>query len=170
MQFYKTDASTKAILAFNLFDMLGMTALDDADKDAFQERVQRLIVEYFLQEKLGESLTKAQLRELMRKFPPDNQKNVDAFMEEVGEILPDASSKFVDAIVEIKARIVRDHYETKKEAFEQLLKEMKDPKEQEVLKEKLAQCEVYLTYIDNNEWEFLAARANEAQEKEAPAK
>ncbi|MEA3356834.1 MAG: hypothetical protein U9Q67_00115 [Patescibacteria group bacterium] len=146
-----------------------MSKLSQEEKDAYMAKVQKLMIEYFLREKVETHLTKKQLKQLVDKYPPDKGQNVDAFMQAVGELLPKAPEMFTEAMIEVKARLVVDQYKKKKKGYEELLKDATSEESKAIIKRKIAECEVNLKFIKDEKWEFVAG--NVAQSKAVkPAK
>ncbi len=156
--FNKTDATT-SILAYDIFLLLGISNISDEQKEKYLSTLEKVILQYFLQEKIGDALSKEQLEELMRKYPPEDEKNVEAMMEAIGAMLPDASDLMVDAMIEVKARAIRDQYETSIKMYEKLLSEAKSQNIRDELQNKIEESKKRLELANGNKWSELATAA-----------
>lgn len=155
MKFYDTTSATNNVLSYNIIKMLGLEALPQAEQDELLTKIQKLVIEYFLQEKVGENLSKEEIAQLMEKFPPDSEENVQGFLTEVAEKIPNVAQLYMDAAVEVKARLIEDQYVAKKEQYAQLLTESKDMDKKKLITDELAKCEANLTAIRDNKWELV---------------
>lgn len=157
MKLNDTTSGTKNVLSFNLIKMLGLEALPESEQNEVLEKVQKLVLDYFLQEKVGEKLTKAEIEELMSKYPPESEENVQGFLAEVAEKIPNVAQLYMDAAVEVKARLIEDQYLAKKEQYTQLLTEIKDGEKKKIVVDELARCQANLDAIHDNKWELVEA-------------
>ncbi|MBN2100304.1 hypothetical protein JW710_00200 [Candidatus Dojkabacteria bacterium] len=156
MQLYKFSKSDdSSILAYDLFKLLGMSAVDQKEKDEYMELLEKLVLEYYLQEKVGRSLKPKQLEDLMEKYPPTNTKNVEALLEEIGEALPNAEDLFVDANREVKARVVKEQYEAKRLKYMRLMKEARNVDQMKDYQSRISNCTKTLQNIDEEKWNLV---------------
>lgn len=161
MSIFDITSDTNAILAFDIFKMLGLESLQQEKKDEYLRRFTKLILEYYLEEKVGDNLTRAQIETLMQKYPPTSELNVEAFLQEMSEMLPNASDLFTEALIEMKAKIVHTHYETKREIYTEMLIDEIDPSKKTLLKKMIAEVERVLKFIANNDWEMVEWHGSE---------
>lgn len=155
MSIFDVTAKTDAILAFDIFKMLGLESLSDKEKDEYLRRFTQLILEYYFQEKIGDNLTDKQAESLMKKYPATSELNVEAFLEEVGVILPSASDLFMEALTEMKAKIVMSHYTNKQKRYEEMLTKEDDPNRQDALNTMLEEVNTNLRYMEEDKWEVI---------------
>lgn len=155
MKFYDTTSATNNVLSYNIIKMLGLEALPQAEQDELLTKIQKLVIEYFLQEKVGENLSKEEIAQLMEKFPPESEENVQGFLTAVAEMIPNVAQMYMDAAVEVKARLIEDQYVAKKGQYAQLLTETNDRRKKDLIAQELAKCDANLSAIAQNKWELV---------------
>lgn len=156
MNLFKKTGATTSILAYDLFLLLGIKNMTDEQKEKYLGSVEKLILEYFLQEKVGRTLKPEQLQELMNKYPPTDEKNVEAMIQAIGEMLPNASDLFVDASLEVKARLVRDQYATIIKTYEKMLAESTSANIRNELTKKISASKKLLSLANEQRWAEIA--------------
>jgi len=70
---------------FDLFKLLGLEKASKERKEKYQKEYVTLVIQYFLADKVGDSITRAQMEELMEKYPPESEENVNQLLQHIGE-------------------------------------------------------------------------------------
>lgn len=154
MQIY-TGENLDTLLALDVFKLLDMEALGQSEKDNYLAKVEQLTLQYFLQEKVGDRLKEEEMDELTQ-MPVTTQEEVEKFLSRVGELLPDASDLFLQASAEVKARLVKEQYQSRLSDLEELLnEESADSMEASLIKNQIAECKLNLTFVEKGDWAFV---------------
>lgn len=160
MQIYKTTDNSKSILPFDLFEMLGLEDMTKKEKKEFEKQVTKLMLQYFLQEKIGERLTEAEKEEIAN-IGVERLSDAEKIIEVVGDKVNEAPQLLTEAMIEVKVRVVRDHYQNKKRTYEKKLEVTKDIQEIDAIQKKIIECNSNLQFIKEEKWELVASQVAE---------
>lgn len=145
MNLYQLTGQDKSVLTQDLFRMLGLQNLEEKEKEAFLDKFIVLVLRYFLQEKVQDGLAnKEDLEKLAKAYEAANASNPEEVLDRIAELVPNASELFSEALTEVKARVVRDHYTQKLVAAQEKSDSDKEKKYQ-----------TYLTYINEGRFDLI---------------
>jgi hypothetical protein len=160
MQLYKTTDKSQSILPFDIFEMLGLQDMTAKEKEEFESELVKLILRYFFQEKIGDRLSweeKEKISDMQIKKIDDTQK----FIDTIGDKVPNASDLLVESIVEVKSRVVRDHYQKRLDGYKKALDDLdqkEDKPKHDIAKQKIEECKLNLHFIEEERWELVASQ------------
>jgi len=147
MKIYPSDPSNVKVLAYDLFELLGLNALSEEEKEKYIDQFIVITVDFFLQGKISTNLSAEQMKSLMSKYGEVTAENFDAFLTEISELVPDSAELFTEALAETKLRVVSDHTKRLKQKWEEKLNAETDEAKKTDYQSKITQCEENLKQI-----------------------
>lgn len=108
-------------------------------------------------DKVQNILTSEQLNELMQKYPPSSEENVQALMDEVNKLVPGVEDRYLEALLEVKAHLATEHVITKMKGYKTLMEEEAHPGKKEEYKKLFDDMSAKLQAIHDGKWELLLA-------------
>jgi translation elongation factor EF-G len=149
--------TSNSILTQDLFELLGLTKLPEQEKDKFLDTINSLSLQYFFQEKIGDKLNEQQQEEVMTKYSGSDDKTIQAMLEYIVELIPEAAELYLDAVKETKARFIKDEFEDQKTKLQQKLDEEQDEIKRSAIAKMITNLDKKLAFIKANKWELITA-------------
>ena len=146
-----------SVLAQDLYKLLGMEDLDEIEKEKFLNEFLATVPNYFFQEKVSPLLTAEEKEVLAQKFESVDKDNMSLMFSELTEKIPNLSELYVQALSEVKAKVVRDMYANKSDMYEDLIAKETDPSILEQLRSDLEKCQKNLELANSGRFDLIAA-------------
>ena len=146
-----------SVLAQDLYKLLGMEDLDEIEKEKFLNEFLATVSNYFFQEKVSPLLTAEEKEVLAQKFESVDKDNMSLMFSELTEKIPNLSELYVQALSEVKAKVVRDMYANKSDMYEDLIAKETDPSILEQLRSDLEKCQKNLELANSGRFDLIAA-------------
>jgi hypothetical protein len=146
MKMFDAKKSDIRILSMDIFQMLGLAGWSEEEKNNYLDRFTRIVFEYYIAVKLLTFIEEEDREKLLEQFANDPI-DVEAFFKEIKDLVPGASDLFSEALIETKARVVKDHYVNIQNDLSEKLSLTSDEEEKKEIQKKLQKCIDNVNYV-----------------------
>ncbi|MCC7290161.1 hypothetical protein IT417_02850 [bacterium] len=144
-----------SVLSQDIFQLLGMEALDEVEKEKFMNDFLNSVSKQFFISKILPFLSNEEKDNLSDKYENLDQTTLPTLFGELSEKIPNIADLYVESLREVKAKLVTDTYINKSDMLEDLIAKESDSGKASDLREQYDLCQKNLSYAQNGRFDLI---------------